>query len=51
MAYKGKLSSIRSEISSLSIFFRHIEIVKLDVPFLNAERHILVFRKKNYLGG
>ncbi len=51
MAYKGRLGTLRTEVSSLSIFFRHIEVVSVDVPFLKAERHILIIRKKDYLGG
>ncbi len=50
MAYKGKLDTLKEEISALSVFFKHMEINRVSVPFMEAERHILVAKKKDYFG-
>ncbi len=44
--YKGRLSRVASEIAMLTGIFRHIEVYKVRVPFLEAERHLVVMQKK-----
>lgn len=42
LAYKGRLERLIRELQPLTEYFKHIEVKKLDVPFLQAERHVLI---------
>jgi 16S rRNA (guanine527-N7)-methyltransferase len=42
LAYKGRLERLILELQPLTEYFKHIEVKKLDVPFLQAERHVLI---------
>ncbi len=50
LAYKGRLDKVKEEVVFLSNSFSHIEIINISVPFLDAERHVLVLEKKYYEG-
>ena len=41
-AYKGRLENLIHELKLLTEYFKHIEIKELIVPFLHAERHVLI---------
>jgi 16S rRNA (guanine527-N7)-methyltransferase len=46
-AYKGRLQKLIPELTGLSAYFKHVEIKKLNVPFLGAERHVLIARMRD----
>jgi 16S rRNA (guanine527-N7)-methyltransferase len=46
-AYKGRLEKLIRELTQLSAYFKHIEIKELNVPFLKAERHVLITRMRD----
>ena len=44
LSYKGRLSVLVKELTAIHCIVPHIEIKKTIVPFLNAERHLLILR-------
>ena len=44
LAYKGRLETLVQELQLLTEYFTHIEVKNLTVPFLEAERHVLITR-------
>jgi 16S rRNA (guanine527-N7)-methyltransferase len=45
LAYKGTLEKTVAEIQALQAYFTHLQIYKVGVPFLEAERHVLIARR------
>ena len=44
-AYKGRRQAIDAELSALEALFEPPSIVRLQVPFLNEERHLVIARR------
>lgn len=42
LAYKGKLDSVVDEIAAIDDIFMYNQVLKINVPFLNSERHLIV---------
>ena len=47
-AYKGRRDRIEEELAALGPAARHAEIVRLDVPFVDEERHLVVLRNGSW---
>ncbi len=45
LAYKGTLEKTVAELTALWPYFRHIQVYRTHVPFLEAERHVLIARR------
>ena len=45
-AYKGRLENLIHELKQLTAYFKHIEIKKLNVPFLSAQRHMMIMHMR-----
>ena len=42
IAYKGKLEGVVDEIAAINDIFKYNQVLKVNVPFLNSERHLIV---------
>ncbi|NNM55295.1 MAG: 16S rRNA (guanine(527)-N(7))-methyltransferase RsmG [Spirochaetales bacterium] len=44
VAYKGRREVLETEVLPVSRLLAHLQIVKLEVPFLDEERHAVIFQ-------
>jgi 16S rRNA (guanine527-N7)-methyltransferase len=50
LAYKGTLEKTVAETRELQPYFRHLRVYGLRVPFMDAQRHILIARRADMAG-
>lgn len=46
LAYKGRQDVLEAEVRSVQTLISEVQVVKLEVPFLDEERHAVVFQLK-----